>query len=54
MLWCAWTFRVGFNSGVNGDASMIIHCMHAATLAVIRLILIKESNVGMNGCHYQR
>ena len=41
---------MGFNSDVDGKASMIIHCMHAAKLVVIRLILIKESNAGMNGC----
>ena len=41
---------MGFNSDVDGKASMIIHCMHAAKLVVISLILIKESNAGMNGC----
>ena len=41
---------MGFNSDVDGKASMIIHCVHAAKLVVIRLILIKESNAGMNGC----
>ena len=41
---------MGFNSDVDGKASMIIHFMHAAKLVVIRLILIKESNAGMNGC----
>ena len=41
---------MGFNSDVDGKASMIIHCMHAAKLVVIRLISIKESNAGMNGC----
>ena len=32
--------RVGFNSDVDGKANMIIHCMHATKLVVIRLILI--------------
>ena len=47
MLWCAWMYMVGSNSRadgqdsmiprkIKGDCSLIIHCMHACTLAMIR------------------